>query len=82
VTINTRSSSVLGTALPLLMGLNVQAIAPPAAHAYTGTVNVTIDVQPSKTYDKLVCRAEAAARSSGSAGINCHKLFCSELLKF
>jgi len=59
VTINTRSSSVLGTNLLLLMGLNVQAIAPPAAHAYTGTVNVTIDVQPSETYDTLVRRAEA-----------------------
>ena len=41
------------------MGLNVQAIAPPAVHAYTGTVNVTIDVQPSETYATLVRRAEA-----------------------
>jgi len=35
------------------------AIAPPAAHASTGTVNVTIDVQPTETYDTLVRRAEA-----------------------
>jgi len=59
VTINTRSSSVLGADLSLRMGLNVQAIAPPAAHAYTGTVNVTIDVQPTETYDRLVRSAEA-----------------------
>jgi len=59
VTINTRSSSVLGADLSLRMGLNVQAIAPAAAYAYTGTVNVTIDVQPTETYDTLVRRAEA-----------------------
>ena len=40
------------------------AIAPPAVHAYTGTVNVTIDVQPSETYDTLVRRAEAIARAA------------------
>ena len=41
-----------------------QTIVPPAVHAYTGTVNVTIDVQPSETYDTLVRRAEAIARAA------------------
>ena len=44
--------------------LLAQTIAPPAVHAYTGTVNVTIDVQPSETYDTLVRRAEAIARAA------------------
>lgn len=45
-------------------GLVMQTIAPPAVHAYTGTVNVTIDVQPSETYDTLIRRAEAIARAA------------------
>ncbi|MBW4473675.1 MAG: hypothetical protein KME45_25355 [Stenomitos rutilans HA7619-LM2] len=45
-------------------GLITQTIAPPTVHAYTGTVNVTIDVQPSETYDTLVRRAEAIARAA------------------
>lgn len=57
------------TSLAILLGLTggwllSQAIAPPAAQAYTGTVNVTIDVQPSETYDTLVRRAEAIARAA------------------
>ncbi|HEY9907481.1 MAG TPA: hypothetical protein V6D18_07710 [Thermosynechococcaceae cyanobacterium] len=45
-------------------GLMMQTIAPSAVHAYTGTVNVTIDVQPSEAYDTLVRRAEAIARAA------------------
>ncbi|XGV99009.1 MAG: hypothetical protein ACAF41_08735 [Leptolyngbya sp. BL-A-14] len=41
-----------------------EVMAPPAVHAYTSTVNVTIDVQPSETYDTLVRRAEAIARAA------------------
>jgi len=59
---------VAPTGLAVLLGLAgwllEQAIAPPAAHAYTGSVNVTIDVQPSETYDTLVRRAEAIARAA------------------
>lgn len=59
---------VAPTGLAVLLGLTgwllEQAIAPPAAHAYTGSVNVTIDVQPSETYDTLVRRAEAIARAA------------------
>lgn len=55
----------LAVMLGLASGLLVtHAIAPPAVHAYTGTVNVTIDVQPSETYDTLVRRAEAIARAA------------------
>lgn len=57
------------TGLTVLLGLAVsglidQTIAPPVAHAYTGSVNVTIDVQPSEAYDTLVRRAEAIARAA------------------
>lgn len=52
---------LLGLAGSLLVA---ETIAPPAVHAYTGTVNVTIDVQPSETYDTLVRRAEAIARAA------------------
>ncbi len=56
------------TGLAVLLGITgwllEQAIAPPAVHAYTGSVNVTIDVQPSETYDTLVRRAEAIARAA------------------
>lgn len=59
---------VAPTGLAVLLGLTGgwlgQAIAPSAAHAYTSTVNVTIDVQPSETYDTLVRRAEAIARAA------------------
>ncbi|MBW4581538.1 MAG: hypothetical protein KME42_18360 [Tildeniella nuda ZEHNDER 1965/U140] len=55
----------LAVMLGLASGLLVtHAIAPLAVHAYTGTVNVTIDVQPSETYDTLVRRAEAIARAA------------------
>ena len=61
-----RQASV--TNLVLMLGfagmLVPYAIAPSAVHAYTGTVNVTIDVQPSETYDTLVRRAEAIARAA------------------
>ncbi|MBW4693919.1 MAG: hypothetical protein KME27_19420 [Lyngbya sp. HA4199-MV5] len=61
--------SATTTGLAMLLGLTgswlmTQTIAPPAVHAYTGTVNVTIDVQPSETYDTLVRRAEAIARAA------------------
>jgi hypothetical protein len=57
------------TNLAVILGLagslvGAQTIAPLAVHAYTGTVNVTIDVQPSETYDTLVHRAEAIARAA------------------
>jgi len=45
-------------------GLVEHAIVPSAVQAYTGTVNVTIDVQPSEAYDTLVRRAEAIARAA------------------
>ncbi|XHX78064.1 MAG: hypothetical protein RBJ76_27140 [Stenomitos frigidus ULC029] len=58
-----------GANLAVIVGLTggmmiAPAIAPSAVHAYTGTVNVTIDVQPSETYDTLVRRAEAIARAA------------------
>jgi hypothetical protein len=45
-------------------GLVMQALTPSAVHAYTGTVNVTIDVQTSEAYDTLVRRAETIARAA------------------
>ncbi|MBD2034680.1 hypothetical protein H6F76_06485 [Leptolyngbya sp. FACHB-321] len=62
-----RQTSVTNMAVTLgLAGglIAIQTIAPSAVHAYTGTVNVTIDVQPSETYDTLVRRAEAIARAA------------------
>ncbi len=58
-----------GTNLAVIVGLAggmmiTHAIAPSAVHAYTGTVNVTIDVQANETYDTLVRRAEAIARAA------------------
>ena len=60
---------VVLTNLVVMLGLAgslmaLHAIAPPAVHAYTSTLNVTIDVQPSETYDTLVRRAEAIARAA------------------
>lgn len=57
------------TNLMVILGLGggmmvAQTIAPPAVHAYTSTVNVTIDVQPGETYDTLVRRAETIARAA------------------
>ena len=57
----TNLAVILGLAGSLMV---THAIAPSAVHAYTGTVNVTIDVQPSETYDTLVRRAEAIARAA------------------
>jgi hypothetical protein len=58
-----------GARLAVIVGLAggmmiTHAIAPSAVHAYTGTVNVTIDVQTSEAYDTLVRRAETIARAA------------------
>ncbi|WP_181357514.1 hypothetical protein [Stenomitos frigidus] len=54
-------AAVLGLAGSLVFA---QTIAPSVVQAYTSTVNVTIDVQPTETYDTLVRRAEAIARAA------------------
>ncbi len=41
-----------------------QAIAPAPVHAYTGRLNVMLDVQPGESYQTLVRRAEAVARAA------------------
>lgn len=57
------------TSLAVVLGLTggwvvEQAIAPAPVHAYTGIVNVTIDVQAGETYENLLRRAEAIARAA------------------
>ncbi len=40
------------------------AIAPPAVHAYTGRLAVSLEVQPEETFEALTRRAEAVARAA------------------
>lgn len=52
-------------ALSLTGGLiGVDAIAPPAVHAYVSRIDVTLDVQAGETYETLLRRAESVARAA------------------
>ncbi len=63
----------LGVAVMLgltTVGVMIDAIAPPAAHAYVSRVDVVLDVQPGETFETFLSRAEGVARAAVQRSFN------------
>lgn len=52
------------------LGVMIEAIAPPAAHAYVSRIDVVLDVQPGESFETFLSRAEGVARAAVQRSFN------------